>query len=131
MLSNHLMKSRSRVSVRLRPAGSADAFTLVDSLLACAILALALGAVFAISSYSLQTLRRGRDEMSSSQVLQQRIEQLRIANWQRVTDPVWLANNILNVEADGGFALPALKETITITPYNSANTNSNTFTRSN
>src|SRR3954453_7410934 len=102
-----------------------DGFTLLDSVLACGILALALGAVFTVSSHALQTLRLSKDETVASQVLQQRLEQLRIANWQRVSDPTWIRDNILNVEADGAFGLGSLKETVTITPYNSPATSSN------
>jgi type II secretory pathway pseudopilin PulG len=115
----------------LRRPRRRDGFTLLDSVLACGILALALGAVFTVSSHALQTLRLAKDETVASQVLQQRLEQLRIANWQRVSDPTWIRDNILNVEADGAFGLNALKETVTITPYNSATAGSNVFTRQN
>src|SRR6478672_6877039 len=98
------------------------AFTLIDCVFACGILAFALGAIFTVNGYGLQELRVGRDEMTSSQVLQQRVEQLRIANWQRITDPTWMRDNILNVDADGSYNLKNASETVTITPYNSATT---------
>ncbi len=100
-------------------------------MIACGMLATALGLVFQVSSQSMQTLRLSKEEMAASQVLQQRIEQLRIANWQHVTEKTWLRDNILNVAADGAFALDQLQETVTITPYNSASTSSNVFTRAN
>lgn len=118
-------------ALKLRRTRQRDGFTLLDSVLACAMLALALGAVFTVSSHALQTLRLAKDETVASQVLQQRLEQLRIANWQRVSDPTWLRDNILNVEADGGFGLAALKETVAIVPYNSTSVNGNVFTRQN
>jgi type II secretory pathway pseudopilin PulG len=107
------------------------AFTLLDCVFACGILAFALGAIFTVTSVALQRLRLGKDQMTASQVLQQRGEKLRTANWQRVTDPVWLRDNILHVEADGAFPLSNRRETVTVTPLDSPTPGSNTFTRFN
>jgi len=128
---NHGMLNASQAKKLRHGKWRTEAFTLIDCVFACGILAFALGAVFTVNGYGLQELRVGRDEMTSSQVLQQRIEQLRIANWQRITDPVWIRDNILNVAADGSYTLGNLTETVTITPFNSAVTASNTFTRAN
>ncbi len=107
-----------------------DAFTILESVIACGIIAVSLGGVFVLNSQTMSILRMSRDEASASQVLQQRVEQMRIANWQRITNPTWLRDNILNVSADGSETLAKLVETVTVEPYNSATASTNLFTRS-
>jgi len=49
----------------------------------------------------MDTIQLARESACASQVLQQRVESMRIANWHQVTDPNWLATNLLNTEAPG------------------------------
>jgi type II secretory pathway pseudopilin PulG len=118
-----------RLGRRLREGG----FTLLDALVACGIMAFSLAAVTSTHGWCLKTLRATHDESAASQVLQQRVEQLRIANWQRVTSPTWIRDNILNVAADGAYMLPNLSEAIKIEAINSSATTPpvNKFTRAN
>jgi hypothetical protein len=73
-------------------------------------------------------LRMGKDQACASQVLQQRIEHLRIANWQRITNPTWIRTAILDAPADGSSELSSLVETVTVTPF-AGSGGTNTFTR--
>lgn len=123
-----LKKSQSRAGM-LR-SGSTAAFTLLENVIACMIIAVGLVGTYAINGQCMDVLRMAKDEASASQVLQQRIEHLRIANWQRISDGVWIRDRILNATADGSVALQNLVETVTITPYGSATTSVNTFSRS-
>lgn len=109
---------------------SSKAFSLIENMIACGVISAFLGGVFTLNSQALSMLRMGRDEASASQVLQQRIEQIRIANWQRLSDPTWIRDNIMNADADGSSGLKNLQETVTLAPYNSATGSTNTFTRS-
>jgi type II secretory pathway pseudopilin PulG len=121
-------RSSSNLTRKLR---SRRGFTLIENMFACGVVSMFLGGVFALNSNSMITLRMGRDEAAASQVLQQRVEQMRIANWQRITDPTWLRDNVLNQGADGAQNLRSLNETVTIAPYNSATVATNTFTSAN
>ena len=71
-----------------------------------------------------------RDTAWASQVLQQRIEGMRIANWHQVTDADWLAANLLNADAAGSQGLKNVSESLTLTPYGSASTATTQLTRS-
>ena len=104
-------------------------FTLIENMMALTLIAFGMAAIYTLSG-RLSVLRSSKDEASAGQVLQQRIEQLRISNWQRVTNATWIRDNLLNVNADGAASLNALTETVTVTPYGSANTSTNTFTLS-
>ena len=94
--------------------------------------ALFLGSLFSLNMTGMKTIRTAKEAASASQVLQQRVEAMRIANWHQITDGNWLASNVLNANAAGADGLNNMSETLTLTPYdNSANTSSTQITRSN
>lgn len=72
-----------------------------------------------------------REAACASQVLQQRVESLRIANWHQVTDANWLLTNLLTADAPGASQLPNFSETLTLVPYGSSTVGNTQFTRSN
>ena len=82
-----------------------------------------------MNSASMQTLKIAHEAACASQILQQRVESLRIANWHQVTDADWVKANILNVDASGANLLRAESETLTLVPYGSATTGNTQFTR--
>ncbi len=78
---------------------------------------------------AMDTIRSAKESVSASQTLQQRIESLRIANWQQITSANWLAANILNGDATGSEILKGLTETLTLVPYGSATIGNSKLTR--
>lgn len=111
---------------------SSDAgFTLLETMVAGTIMALFLSALFSVNSVSMATLRAARESTCASQVLQQRIEAMRIANWHQVTDADWLQANLLNSEAAGADMLNSRTETLTLIPYGSTTTGNTQLNRSN
>jgi prepilin-type N-terminal cleavage/methylation domain-containing protein len=95
-------------------------FTLVESVIATAISALFLGSLFLMNAAAMDTITMARQAACASQVLQQRIESMRIANWHQVTDATWLQTNLLNADAPGADQLHGLSETLTLVPYGSS-----------
>ena len=108
---------------------STAAFTLLENIVACGVIAVGLAGTYTINNQCMSVLRMAKDEATASQILQQRIEHLRIANWQRISSPTWIGTNILNAPVDGATYLPKLVETVTITPYPGGGA-TNTFSRS-
>lgn len=106
------------------------ATTLIETTIAAAISATFLGSLFALNLSSMDTIKMARESACASQVLQQRVESLRIANWHQVTDANWLTTNLLNTDASGASQLNNVSETLTITPYGSTNVGSTQLTRS-
>jgi hypothetical protein len=104
--------------------------TLIESMIAATLSALFLGSLFAMNSSSMATIKMARDAACASQVLQQRIEGLRIANWHQITDAVWLRDNLLNTSASGGTQLKGLTETLMLIPYDSATPGNTKLSRS-
>jgi uncharacterized protein (TIGR02598 family) len=78
-----------RTSRRADPGG----FTLVETTIATALAALFLSSLFTMNVASMDTIRCAKEAVSASQTLQQRIESMRIANWQEITDADWKLHN--------------------------------------
>ena len=96
--------------------------TLIESAIAAGICALFLGSLFAANTSTMGTVKVARETASASQILQQRIEAMRIANWHQITDADWIRANLLNVDAPGSNGLKNLSETLTLVPYGSTST---------
>ena|SRR6202011_5152456 len=107
--------------------------TLIESTIASAIAALFLSSVFAINISSMQTVKRAREAAAASQVLQQRIESLRIANWHQVTDANFLKSDPkqLGADAPGSETLSGISEQLTLVPYGSSTVGNTQIARSN
>lgn len=104
---------------------------LIECTIATAISALFLGSLFLLNSSTMDTIQMARQAACASQVLQQRIESLRIANWHQVTDASWLLTNLINADAPGANQLTNITETLTLVPYGSNTVGNTQFTRSN
>jgi len=88
-------------------------------MMAAAVSALFLGSLFAINTSSMGTIKMARESAAASQILQQRVESMRIANWHQITDANWIRANLLNADAPGSNELKSISETLTLTPYGS------------
>jgi hypothetical protein len=107
------------------------ASTLIECATAAAISAMFLGSLFGLNSSSMGTLKLARETACASQVLQQRVESMRIANWHQITDADWIQANLLNASAPGAGMLKSVSETLTLVPYGSASTATTQLTRNN
>src|SRR5256885_8103250 len=107
------------------------AFALIECTIATAVSALFLGSLFLVNSSAMDTIQMARQAACASQVLQQRIESMRIANWHQVTDSSWLLTNLLNSDAPGANQLTNISETLTLVPYGSSTVGNTQFTRTN
>ena len=90
-----------------------------------------LGSLFLMNSSAMDTIQMARESACASQVLQQRIEAMRIANWHQVTDANWLLANLLNVDAPGASQLKNMSETLMLVPYGSATVGNTQLNRAN
>src|SRR4051794_33259227 len=103
--------------------------TLIEAMMAAGIAAIFLGSLFAVNTSSMGTIKMAREAAAASQVLQQRVESMRIANWHQITDADWIKNNLLNTSAPGSTDLKSVSEVLTVAPYGSANTAVTRLTR--
>jgi type II secretory pathway pseudopilin PulG len=105
--------------------------TLIESAIAAAVCALFLGSLFTLNTSTMETIKMAREAACASQVLQQRIEGMRIANWHQITDASWIQANLLNTDAAGSSGLKNVSETLTLIPYGSSSTSTTQLTRAN
>lgn len=117
--------------MRRRVRTSQTAFALIECTVATAVSALFLGSLFLMNSSAMDTIQMARQSACASQVLQQRIESMRIANWHQVTDANWLLANLLNIDAPGASQLMNTSETLTLVPYGSSTVGNTQLTRTN
>jgi hypothetical protein len=82
-----------------------------------------------MNTTSMGTIKRAREAASASQILQQRVESMRIANWHQITDADWVKNNLLNAAAAGSADLKSISEVLTVSPYGSGNVGDTMLTR--
>ena len=75
--------------------------TLIESAIAAAVCALFLGSLFTVNTSTMESIKMAREVACASQVLQQRIEAMRIAYWHQITDASWIQGNPLNSDAAG------------------------------
>ena len=117
--------------MRRRITAEQTAFALIECTIATAVSALFLGSLFLVNSAAMDTIQMAREAACASQVLQQRIEAMRIANWHQVTDANWLFANLLNADAPGASQLKNMSETLTLVPYGSSTVGNTQLTRTN
>lgn len=103
--------------------------SLIEATIAACTSAMFLGSLFAMNVTSMKTMRTAREAGGASQVLQQRVETLRIANWHQITDAVWLRDNLLNTTPTGGESLKGMTETLTLVPYGGTTTGNTQLVR--
>lgn len=104
----------------LRQRTRESGFSIIETTIAAGVSAIFLASLFSMNSASTQTLKIAHEAACASQILQQRVESLRIANWQQITDANWLKANMLNADAPGSGMLKAENETLTLIPYGSS-----------
>ena len=104
--------------------------SLIEATVAACTAALFLGSLFTMNMTAMRTMRTAREAANASQVLQQRVEALRIANWHQVTNADWLTANLLNTSAAGGDALRNMTETLTLVPYEGTSSGNTQIVRS-
>lgn len=110
MNSSHLEDNISR-------RNGVRAFTLVENMVAIAIVILFFTAIYAINSQSLFLLSAGRGAAIAGKCLQDRTEQLRNCKWSQLTDANYLQNNVLDTSPLGVANLGLVTETVTIKAY--------------
>ena len=96
--------------------------SMIEAMVAACTSALFLSSLFTMNMTGIKSIRTAREAACASQVLQQRVEAMRIANWHQVTDATWVKNNLLNTNAAGSDALKNITETLTLVPYDSTTT---------
>lgn len=99
----------------VKPLHTAAGFALVESVVCMMLISLLLSCAFTTDAQVLRILKRGKESSHATQMLQERVEQLRTSLWDEVTDPAKLANIAAPATATS-VNLPGVTEVITVEP---------------
>ena len=116
--------------MRVRTHSCESAFTLIETTVAAALAAMFLTSLFTMNMATMDTIRAAKESVAASQILQQRMESMRIANWHQVTDANWLRDNLLNTGVVESTSLKDLTESLTLVAYNGTTAGSTQLVRS-
>ena len=99
-----------------------SAFSLIESLVAIGISIIALTGFYGSSGQAMRVLRSGRQTVSASQILQERIETFRTTTrWSSITTPQGITALVTNATSSAA-NFPAVTETFTVVAYPTAGT---------
>jgi hypothetical protein len=92
-------------------------YSLFEANIAVAICIITLGGCFAANANCLGMLRAANESAAASQSLQERVEQMRIANWVQITDSNYLKTHLVASPTASARSLNDCTETLTLTAY--------------
>lgn len=98
---------------------SRSGVALVEVMMAGAVIALFMAGLFTMNSFSVKTVRAGRESVAASLIVQERLEQLRKGTWINVTDTAYV-QTLLGTAAGSRVPLSGLTERIIINVYPAA-----------
>ena len=96
---------------------SRNGSTLIEAVLATAIVSLFLGGVFEMNGKATMMLKKSVECTAATSSLQMRVEQVRTATWEQINDPTYICGTILSQRSGGAQYLGNLSEKVTINTY--------------
>ena len=92
-------------------------FSILEANVAVALTLISLAGCFAANANFLAVLKSAEQAAAASQSIQERVEQMRIANWIQITDVNYLQTNLVSSPTASERTLPACSETLTVSAY--------------
>lgn len=105
-------------TMRRRPQGSIAGVALAEVVVGMAIVVVVLGMIFAMNGQLLSLLNQGKQSTYATQLIAERVEQLRTATWEALTKPGKLHDALAAQKTSTESVLPGVTETYFIEPYN-------------
>jgi len=99
------------------PRSSQAAFTLVETLVATSVALIGLAAALLLNTAHLRLVKSARQSNAATLCLQERVEQMRLGDWRKITDAGYLSNTLLAAPPRSAAPLDSISERVTITAY--------------
>src|SRR5438309_1022385 len=96
------------------PRKALAGYSLLEANIATAMVGSFVAALMMMNANLLGVIKTAKEAISANQSLEQRVEQMRIANWAQITDANYVAANFLNAPTDSAVGLPGVTETMTV-----------------
>jgi type II secretory pathway pseudopilin PulG len=108
-----------KVQIRNKTKAAQLAFTLIDVMVGMGVLGIVLISLFASFTFGFSQVRRFREELSATQILQEKAEAVRVYNWDQITNPAFVPTNFNSTFGD---KTNFFSGTVIIKPINISNT---------
>jgi Tfp pilus assembly protein PilV len=92
-------------------------FSIVEAVIAMGIGTVSVGGALVLNSHQLKLVKSTRDSSAASHSLEERIEQLRIATWRQITDPIYIKDSFFATVPKSIGPLENFKETVTVSAW--------------
>lgn len=92
-------------------------FSILEANIAVALTLVSLAGCFAANANFMALLKSAEQAAAASQSIQERVEEMRIANWVQITDVNYLQNNLVSSPTASEQTLPGCVETVTVSLY--------------
>ena len=102
---------------RLNPKKARAAFTLAETLVATAISLLGMAGAMLLNTAHLRVVKSARQSNAATLCLQERVEQMRLGDWRKITDAEYLRNTLLANAPRSAAPLDRIAERVTIAAY--------------
>ncbi len=103
--------------LRRRCRSTQAGFTLVETIVATAVSLLGLTAAMLLNTAHLRMVKSARQSNAATLCLQERVEQMRLGDWRKITDATYLCDTLLANSALSAAPLDRTSEHITISAY--------------
>jgi len=104
-------------------------YSVLEANVAVALTLISLTACFAANANFLAVLKSAEQAAAASQSIQERVEEMRIANWIQITDVNYLQTNLVSSPTASERTLPSCTETLTVTAYPPPSSGASTSTK--
>jgi hypothetical protein len=111
------MKTVAGSTSMRRPRPDTNAFALAEVVIGMALVVLVLAMLFAMNGQLLGLLRQGKQSTYATELIAERVEQLRTATWEAVTVPANLEGVLKLGKTATESNLPGVTETFKMEPY--------------
>jgi Tfp pilus assembly protein PilV len=114
------MGGMSQLKISKLKRTSLAGFSLPEAVVALGIGTMAVAGGMALNQQELRIVKSVRESAAASSVLEERVEQLRIATWRQITDVAYLRDSLFPTIPKSAFAMPGLTEKVTVTAFPNA-----------
>ena len=93
------------------------AFTLAETLVGASVAAIGIAAVGLLNSAHLRYVQSARQSNAATLALQERVEQMRLADWRKITDPAYLRDTLYAVAPRSSAPLARFTEEVNVVAF--------------
>ena len=102
-----------KISSRSRNAG----FTLAETMVGAAVAVVGMAAVAVLNQAHLRYVQSARQSNAATLALQERVEQMRLADWRKITDPTYLKDTLYATATKSSGPLSRFTEEVQVEAY--------------